>query len=123
MRDSRITSAHLSRDAYLYVRQSTLRQVNENAESTRRQYALHLLAAIEQTLLDRGIHTSWATVRNTLKTHQLCTILLPSKADKCLRIRKAATPDPDVKDLYRLLDISPQIIKPIRTWSEHQNSD
>jgi len=40
MRDSRITSAHLSRDAYLYVRQSTLRQVNENAESTRRQYAL-----------------------------------------------------------------------------------
>ena len=85
--------------------------------------AYHLLAAIEQTLLDRGIHTSWATVRNTLKTHQLCTIVLPSKADKCLRIRKAATPDPDVKDLYRLLDISPQIIKPIRTWSEHQNSD
>jgi len=83
--------------------------------------AYHLLAAIEQTLLDRGIHTSWATVRNTLKTHQLCTIVLPSKADKCLRIRKAATPDPDVKDLYRLLDISPQIIKPIRTWSEHQN--
>jgi hypothetical protein len=85
--------------------------------------AYHLLAAIEQTLLHQDIHTSWATVRNTLKTHQLCTIVLPSKENKCLRIRKAATPDPDVKDLHRLLDISSQIIKPIRTWSEQQNSD
>lgn len=40
MRDSRVAPHHLSRDAYLYIRQSTPRQVNENAESTRRQYAL-----------------------------------------------------------------------------------
>jgi DNA invertase Pin-like site-specific DNA recombinase len=31
---------HLNRGAYLYVRQSTLRQVMENVESTKRQYAL-----------------------------------------------------------------------------------
>ena len=31
---------HLKRDAYLYVRQSTPRQVLENSESTKRQYAL-----------------------------------------------------------------------------------
>jgi len=31
---------HLKRDAYLYVRQSTLHQVVENTESTERQYAL-----------------------------------------------------------------------------------
>ena len=31
---------HLQRTAYLYVRQSTLRQVIENTESTRRQYGL-----------------------------------------------------------------------------------
>jgi DNA invertase Pin-like site-specific DNA recombinase len=36
----KITAAHLSRQAYLYVRQSTLRQVLENTESTKRQYAL-----------------------------------------------------------------------------------
>lgn len=36
----KVTTAHLSRLAYLYVRQSTLRQVFENTESTRRQYAL-----------------------------------------------------------------------------------
>ncbi len=36
----KITTSHLQRDAYLYVRQSTIRQVFENTESTRRQYAL-----------------------------------------------------------------------------------
>lgn len=36
----KVTSDHLQRNAYLYVRQSTLRQVVENTESTKRQYAL-----------------------------------------------------------------------------------
>ena len=36
----KITAQHLARDAYLYIRQSTLRQVLENSESTERQYAL-----------------------------------------------------------------------------------
>jgi len=36
----KVTPDHLRRDAYLYVRQSTVRQVFENTESTRRQYAL-----------------------------------------------------------------------------------
>lgn len=36
----KITADHLRRRAYLYVRQSTLRQVFENTESTKRQYAL-----------------------------------------------------------------------------------
>ncbi len=36
----KVTARHLKRDAYLYIRQSTLRQVLENTESTKRQYAL-----------------------------------------------------------------------------------
>jgi DNA invertase Pin-like site-specific DNA recombinase len=36
----KVTASHLQRKAYLYVRQSTLRQVYEHAESTKRQYAL-----------------------------------------------------------------------------------
>jgi DNA invertase Pin-like site-specific DNA recombinase len=36
----KITARHLTRNAYLYIRQSTLRQVFENTESTARQYAL-----------------------------------------------------------------------------------
>jgi DNA invertase Pin-like site-specific DNA recombinase len=36
----KVTASHLKRNAYLYVRQSTVRQVFENTESTQRQYAL-----------------------------------------------------------------------------------
>jgi DNA invertase Pin-like site-specific DNA recombinase len=36
----KVTSTHLKRNAYLYIRQSTIRQVFENTESTQRQYAL-----------------------------------------------------------------------------------
>jgi DNA invertase Pin-like site-specific DNA recombinase len=36
----KVTGRHLARSAYLYVRQSTMRQVVENTESTERQYAL-----------------------------------------------------------------------------------
>ena len=36
----KVTTGHLKRNAYLYVRQSTIRQVFENTESTKRQYAL-----------------------------------------------------------------------------------
>ena len=40
MSELKVTADHLKRDAYLYVRQSTLRQVAEHGESTQRQYAL-----------------------------------------------------------------------------------
>jgi DNA invertase Pin-like site-specific DNA recombinase len=36
----KVTAAHLKRNAYLYIRQSTPRQVLENVESMKRQYAL-----------------------------------------------------------------------------------
>jgi DNA invertase Pin-like site-specific DNA recombinase/DNA-binding transcriptional regulator YiaG len=36
----KVTASHLARTAFLYVRQSTLRQVINNTESTARQYAL-----------------------------------------------------------------------------------
>jgi DNA invertase Pin-like site-specific DNA recombinase len=45
MTDSlKVQSHHLQRDAYLYVRQSSMRQVVENIESTQRQYALRARA-------------------------------------------------------------------------------
>jgi DNA invertase Pin-like site-specific DNA recombinase len=36
----KVKATHLKRNAYLYIRQSTLRQVFENSESTKRQYDL-----------------------------------------------------------------------------------
>ena len=44
-RFQKVTADHLRRDAFLYVRQSSLRQVLENTESTKRQYALRDRAA------------------------------------------------------------------------------
>ena len=40
----KVSADHLRRDAFLYVRQSSLRQVFENTESTKRQYALRVRA-------------------------------------------------------------------------------
>ncbi len=45
MTDSlKVQSHHLQRDAYLYIRQSSMRQVVENIESTKGQYALRARA-------------------------------------------------------------------------------
>ncbi len=46
--DRKVTARHLTRSAYLYVRQSTLHQVAHHTESTRRQYNLR------QRALDLG---------------------------------------------------------------------
>jgi DNA invertase Pin-like site-specific DNA recombinase len=40
MPESKVAADHLKRDAYLYIRQSSPRQVTEHGESTRRQYEL-----------------------------------------------------------------------------------
>jgi hypothetical protein len=77
--------------------------------------AYHLLIAIEKTLLDQGIRTSWSTVRDSLKTHQVCTIVLPTNDGSTLRIRKAATTEPDVLDLYRSLGVPDTVVKPQHT--------
>lgn len=47
----KVTANHLKRNAYLYVRQSTLRQVVEHTESTQRQYALR----------QRAVALGWST--------------------------------------------------------------
>jgi DNA invertase Pin-like site-specific DNA recombinase len=52
----KVRPEHLRRDAFLYVRQSTLRQVFENTESSKRQYALRERAAALGWPLER-IHT------------------------------------------------------------------
>lgn len=87
--------------------------------------AYHLLVAIENTLLDRGIHTSWWTIRQTLKTYQVCTILLPSDNGKVLNIRKASRPEPEIVELYKLLNVPLEIMQPKKFWTslEDNSSD
>ena len=52
-RFQKVTADHLRRDAFLYIRQSTLRQVLENTESTKRQYSLR----------DRAVSLGWPIER------------------------------------------------------------
>ncbi len=65
----KVTASHLARMAYLYVRQSTLRQVEQNNESTQRQYGLRQRAValgwpaeqvevIDDDLGHSGAHTA-----------------------------------------------------------------
>jgi hypothetical protein len=65
--------------------------------------------------LDKGVHTSWATVRETLQTHQVATVVLPTDGDILLKIRKGSSPEPQHIELYQLLDIPHQIIRPKKT--------
>ncbi|MGH7759907.1 MAG: recombinase family protein [Candidatus Dormibacteraceae bacterium] len=51
----KVGTTHLQREAYLYVRQSTLRQVLENTESTKRQYALRERAVALGWRLDQVV--------------------------------------------------------------------
>ena len=52
----KVTASHLNRTAYLYVRQSTLHQVEKHSESTQRQYALR----------QRAVALGWPTERVTI---------------------------------------------------------
>ena len=51
--------------------------------------AYTLLMAIEKTLRE-GCHDRWATVRETLRTHQICTVVLPTTSRAVLEIRRDA---------------------------------
>ena len=51
----KVNAGHLKRNVYLYVRQSTPRQVVENSESTKRQYALRQRASALGWHSDRSV--------------------------------------------------------------------
>jgi transposase len=79
--------------------------------------AYHLLVSIEKMFLDRGIHTSWWTLREQLSTHQVITVVLPTGDGRILRIRKGSTPEKVHREIYQTLRIPEQVMKPIKSWS------
>jgi transposase len=79
--------------------------------------AYHLLVAIEKRCLDHGWHTSWATLREQLSTHQVATVVLPAIDGRILKIRKASTPDDGHREIYRVLQITHDIMKPVKAWT------
>lgn len=73
----KVTAAHVARDAYLYVRQSTLQQLIHNKESTQRQYALRQRAValgwpLERVhVIDSDLGQSGASAADRLGFQQL----------------------------------------------------
>jgi len=80
--------------------------------------AYHLLVAIEKRFLDRDIHTSWWTLRQQLRTHEVITVVLPTADGRTLKIRKASTLEKVHHEIYATLNIPREIMKPVRTWHE-----
>ena len=67
---SKVSADHLRRDAFLYVRQSPLRQVVENSENTQRQYALR----------DRAVALGWPLERLSMINRPTTPLNASSKA-------------------------------------------
>jgi DNA invertase Pin-like site-specific DNA recombinase len=106
----KVTTSHLKRNAYLYIRQSTLRQVFENTESTIRQYDLRQRAValgwpVERiTVIDTDLGHSAATAADREGFQKLVTEVSLGKAGIVLglevsRLARNST------DWHRLLEI------------------
>jgi transposase len=80
--------------------------------------AYHLVVSTEKTFLDRGIHTSWDTLRQQLATHQVVTVVLPTTDGEIVKIRRGTTPEEVHKEIYRTLAISHEVMKPVTTRSK-----
>ncbi len=80
--------------------------------------AYHLLTAIEHRFLQAGIHTSWWTIREQLRTHQVITLVLPEhKHGRVLQIRKATVPEPEHREIYTTLRVPAEVMEPVKTWA------
>jgi len=106
----KVTTSHLKRNAYLYIRQSTLRQVIENTESTIRQYDLRQRAValgwpVERiTVIDTDLGHSAAKAADREGFQKLVTEVSLGKAGIVLglevsRLARNST------DWHRLLEI------------------
>jgi DNA invertase Pin-like site-specific DNA recombinase len=106
----KVNAGHLKRNAYLYVRQSTLRQVFENTESTKRQYGLRQYAValgwpVERiVVIDNDLGQSGASAVDREGFQQLVTEVGLGKAGIVLglevsRLARNST------DWHRLLEI------------------
>jgi hypothetical protein len=45
-------------------------------------------------------------------------VVLPATNGQILKIRKASTPEPVHREIYRTLQIPFEVMKPVRTWND-----
>jgi transposase len=86
--------------------------------------AYHLLTAIEHRFLQAGVHTSWGTLRDQLRTHQVISIVLPEDHyGRVLTIRKATIPEPEHRQIYATLGFPAEVMQPVKAWQVSARSD
>jgi hypothetical protein len=47
----------------------------------------------------------------------VATVILPAIDGRILKIRKASTPDDVHREIYRVLQVPPEVMKPVKTWT------
>ena len=67
--------------------------------------AYHLVHHIRLRLKAAGIHDSWDTLRQRMRSHMRVTTTMRTKDNKTLHIRKAARPEPWQQAIYQALDL------------------
>jgi DNA invertase Pin-like site-specific DNA recombinase len=106
----KVKASHLQRDAYLYVRQSTLRQVLENTESTQRQYALRQQAVAlgwpteRVVVIDSDLGQSGASIADREGFQKLVTEVSLGRAGIVLGLEVSRLARNNA-DWHRLLEI------------------
>ena len=111
MSESKVTASHLRRPAVIYVRQSTLAQVERNTESTMRQYDLAARAQAlgwprsAVTVIDEDLGVSGASAAGRSGFAQLAAQVGLGQVGivlslECSRLARNNT------DWYRLLDLA-----------------
>ena len=63
--------------------------------------AYHLLHAIERRLQEHGDHRSWPTIRDTLSTHQMLTIIHQCTDGSAFRLRRPSTAEQAHRRIYQ----------------------
>jgi DNA invertase Pin-like site-specific DNA recombinase/G3E family GTPase len=107
----KIQPVHLTRQAYVYVRQSTLRQVLHNAESTERQYALAQRACElgwspgQVVTIDEDQGHSGATARNRTGFQQLIAAMGLDQVGIVLALEVSRLAR-SCSDWYRVLELA-----------------
>ena len=108
--NQKVTANHLKKQAYCYVRQSTIKQVLENTESTKRQYALRDRAIalgwpiIQIVTIDTDLGESGASVSDRIGFQKLMTEVSLNRAGMVMGLEVSRLAR-NCADWARLLEI------------------
>jgi len=127
----KIEAHHLERQAYVYVRQSTTRQVLENAESTARQYALaDRAAALGWTresicIIDSDLGHSGTSIQGRIGFHRLTEAVARGEAGAifAIEVSRLARSSQDWQRLLSLCAVARVVVVDEQSTYDPNGSD